>query len=200
MQLDCRVHVTFGDPLDPFGNVVDETGASLDPRGRVIDPRGYVCDRAGAPVIDPARDQLYTDRLAARLCEAYPQGLVLQSTHLAARAAWDGLRAQHPGLDTFRLLRLYPWQRTLPRPELERRIGELLDRLPPLRRDCPPDPPAILDEALRLFGNFHKIRALEPVPEGVQIGGAITWYYQNRIPDSLICRVPDERPAGPGAA
>lgn len=181
MQLDCRVHVTFGQPLDPFGNPVDASGDSLDPRGEPVDRRGYVCDRGGAPVIDPVRDQLYTARLSEKLCAAYQDNLVLQSTHLAARAAWDVLRRRHPGADTFRLLRLYPWQRTVPRADLEQRIAQILGALPHLRRDCPAEAPAVLDDALRLFRSFHKTRALDIVPEGVQIGGALTWYYQNRL-------------------
>lgn len=181
MQLDCRVHMVFGEPMDVVGNPIDSAGYSLDPHGDRLDRRGYVTDRDGKVVSDDQRDQVYTERVSRRLCEAYQRGLVVQSTQLAAWAAWTALQAQHPGRDVYHLIRLHPEDRRIPKVEVVRRIGDALVRLHGQRRDCPSDPERVLQEALRLFAGFHKRKALEETPAGIQLSGELTWYYHNRL-------------------
>ncbi len=184
LRLDARVHVTFGQPMDVLGNPVDTDLRSLDPEGRPVDRRGYVTDRSGAPVADGQRDQLYTERLAARLCDAYRRDFVVQSTHLAAWAAWEALRAQNPGLDVYRLVRLAPEQKVVPRTEVELRIASAVQQLGAQPRTGPATPGRILDEAITLFANFHRVRALEvtgPTHADVRLAGELTLYYRNRL-------------------
>lgn len=185
LQLDSRVHVVFGNPMDIAGNPIDEEGNSLDPQGMVVDRRGYVCDRKGQVRLDEQRDQVYTERVAQRLGEEWPKGLVIQSTHLAAWAAWRGLQAQQPGLEVYRLIRLHPEDRRVPRAVVEQNIARGLGQLEEQRRDCPSTPAAILDEAIRLFGRFHKRRALEVTGASIQLSGELTWYYHNRLVNLL---------------
>ncbi len=184
LRLDARVHVTFGQPLDVTGNPVDAQMRSLDPHGRPIDRIGYVTDRSGAVVEDAQRDHLYTERLARKLCDAYRRDFVVQSTHLAAWAAWEALRAHHPGLDVYRLVRLAPDQKEVPRAEVEALIARALEQLGDHPRTGPATPGRILDEAVTLFANFHRVRALEitgPQNNQVRLAGELTLYYRNRL-------------------
>jgi len=51
INLEARITVQVGDPIDPFGNHVDpESGHSIDRHGRTIDITRYVTDRQGVPV------------------------------------------------------------------------------------------------------------------------------------------------------
>jgi glycerol-3-phosphate O-acyltransferase len=180
MQLDCKVHVTFGQPLDIAGNPTDSEGHSLDPHGKAIDRRLLVTNRSGEVVIDEQRDQIYTERLAARLCLAFKENLVLQSTHLSAWAAWTALKSAKK-TDIYRLIRLHPEDASVSRAEVEARLEGALARLVFLRKDCPATPALILDEALKLFQNFHKRRALEARQDRIFLSAELAWYYHNRL-------------------
>lgn len=181
LQMDAPVEVVFGRPMDVAGNPVDDQGVSRDPHGRPIDRRAYVCDRDGNLVHDEQRDHVYTERVARRLCDAYLRDFVVQSTHLAAWAAWEALRADRPGLDTWRLVRLPPDQRVVPRAEVERRITAALPQLAAYRRVGPATPAAILDEALHLFANFHRRKALRAEGTAIGLDGELCLYYRNRL-------------------
>ena len=180
-RLDAAVHVVFGEPMDIAGNPIDEAGRSLDPHGSMIDRRGYVCDRQGSVIHDPQRDHVYTERVAARLSEAYRRDFVVQSTHLAAWAAWESLRASRPGLDTWRLIQLPTEQRVVGRDQVERRIAAALPQLSTYRRAGPESPAGILDEALVRFGTFHRKHALEAAGPNLRLSGELTLYYRNRL-------------------
>lgn len=180
LQLDARVHVVFGAPMDVAGNPIDAEGQSLDPHGTPVDRRGYVLGPDGV-VFDDQRDHVYTERVARRLCDAYLRDFVIQSTHLAAWAAWEALRAAHPGLDTWRLVRLPPDQRIVRRVDVEGRIAEALLRLHSYRRVGPATPAAIVDDAIRHLAGFHKVRALEAEGADLRIDPHLVLYYRNRL-------------------
>jgi glycerol-3-phosphate O-acyltransferase len=181
LSLDAAVHVRFGEPMDVVGNPIDTTGASLDPAGRRVDPRGYVCDRHGAVVADEQRDHLYTQRVADRLSDAYHRDFVVQSTHLAAWAAWSALRHARPGRDTWRLVRLTPAEARVPRAAVLRRIADALPWLAGRQTALPTSPEAILDEALHRFATFHRRRALATDEASVVLAPELVLYYQNRL-------------------
>jgi glycerol-3-phosphate O-acyltransferase len=180
LALDAKVHVVFGQPLDVVGNPVDAEGRSLDPAGRVVDRRGYVTDAAGTVVADPQRDHVYTERVARALCAAYRGDFVIQSTHLAAWAAWETLRARR-ALDTWRLVRLPPDQRVVPRVEVERRIDTILPRISGYRRAGPAQAGAILDDAIRHFAGYHHKRAIQSDGADLRLDGELLLYYRNRL-------------------
>lgn len=181
LALDAKVHVVFGEPMDVTGNPVDADGRSLDPSGRPVDRRGYVCDRDGKVVFDEQRDHVYTARLARHLCDAYLRDFVIQSTHLAAWAAWEALRAARPGLDTYRLVRLPPDQRVVRRVDVERRIEAALPGMARYRRTGPAGAEAILEDAIRSFARYHRHQALAPEGADLRLHGELVLYYRNRL-------------------
>ncbi len=180
-RLDAAVHVVFGEPMDVAGNAIDADGRSLDPHGRPVDRRGYVCDAAGNVVSDEQRDHVYTERVAAQLSVAYHRDFVVQSTHLAAWAAWQALREAHPTLDTFRLVRLHPDQRVVERVAVERIVAAALPKLAQKRRAMPPDARGIVGEALARFASYHRVRALDPAGAQLRVAPELTLYYRNRL-------------------
>lgn len=180
-NLDAAVHVVFGEPLDVTGNRIDHDGVSLDPHGRAVDRRGYVTDRDGRVVADAQRDRVYTEQLSERLCAAYRHDFVIQSTHLAAWAAWEALRARWPGLDTWRLLRLTHEQKVVDRAAVVKQIDRALPQLTGYRRVGPQSAPAILDEAVARFATFHRRRALGDEGGRISLAGELTLYYRNRL-------------------
>lgn len=181
MRLDAAVHVVFGEPMDVLGNPIDESGRSLDPRGRPVDRRGYVCDAAGEVVADEQRDHLYTERLAGQLCAAYARDFVAQSTHLAAWAAWESLRAAYPGFDTWRLVRLHPDQAVVERAAVAKRIEAALPLLAGRRTAMPATVGAIVDEAVARFASYHRRRALLPAGPTFRLVPELVLYYRNRM-------------------
>lgn len=181
LSMDAGVHAVFGAPMDIAGNPVDAEGRSLDPHGKLVDRRGYVCDRAGDVVVDEQRDHLYTERVAEQLSEAYKHDFVVQSTHLAAWAAWEALKRAYPGYDTYRLVRLLPDQRVVERVIVERLIEEAQIKLGRQPRACPQSARAIVDEAIQRFATFHRVRALAAVGPTLRLGGELTLYYRNRL-------------------
>ncbi len=181
MRLDAKVHVVFGAPMDVVGNPVDAGGVSLDPGGRPVDRRGYVTAAGGQVVPDEQRDHLYTERVAQRLSEAYQRDFVPQSTHVVAFAAWEALRAAHPGLDTWRLVRLHPDQAVVPRGVVSARVSEAMSRLATQQTALPSTPEAAVDDALRAFASFHRRRAVDARGGELRLSPELLLYYQNRM-------------------
>lgn len=181
LALDAAVHVVFGEPMDVTGNPIGPDGRSLDPQGRAVDRRGYVCDRDGAVVFDEQRDHVYTERVAERLSEAYHRDFVVQSTHLAAWAAWEALRGRKPGLDTWRLVRLHPDERWVERADVLNLIDLARGKLAHLRRAGPARTEDILEEAIARFAGYHQKRALAPEGSRLRVDPPLALYYRNRL-------------------
>lgn len=180
-RLDAAVHVVFGDPLDVAGNPVGPDGRSLDPHGHPVDRRGYVCDRDGRVVEDEQRDHVYTERVADRLTVAYRRDFVVQSTHLAAWATWQALRARWQGFDTWRLVRLPPEERVVDRVAVLRLLDRGRDQLAGQQKAMPPTAAGVLDEAIARFATFHKKRAIQAEGERLRLDPNLVLYYQNRL-------------------
>jgi glycerol-3-phosphate O-acyltransferase len=99
------VVVRFGRPLDPFGNDITDDGESIDRAGRIVDPASYVRGADGEVTDDDQRDAEYTRALGRRLSAAFPRLTVFHSTHLVARAVYDGISQNAGTRDIYRLLR-----------------------------------------------------------------------------------------------
>jgi glycerol-3-phosphate O-acyltransferase len=106
VNLEARITVHIGDPIDPFGNQVDPaTGESVDRHGRSIDIRRYVTDRQGTPTHLPQRDRVYTADAGQAIAAEFLKHNVVVATQLVAFTLWETLRHRHRELDMYRLLR-----------------------------------------------------------------------------------------------
>lgn len=189
-NLDSRIHMHFGEPLDLFGNRVDRDGVSRDAHGRPVDRAKYV-ETDGRPAHDPQRDQEYTRELGRAILDSFRRNNVAMGTHAAAFAAFAAMRRRHPQYDLFRALRTSGPEHAVPRAELLVDLAALLERLraleaqggivlaPDLKRAAPGE---ILDNALKHFASFHDGDALREGPEGIHTRNMkLLYYYRNRL-------------------
>lgn len=193
LNLDSAVYVVLGAPMDLLGNPVDDEGHSLGPGGGRIDRRRYVTDRSGAVVFDAQRDRVYTQQLSARIVDAYHRDNLVQSTHVAAFAAWMALRARHPGRDTWQLVFTSEEERRVPRSDVLARLDRVLSGIDALVdadriRWALPDTTgrdratAVLDHAMARFASFHSRPAIAGGPaQGLVVDPRLALYYGNRL-------------------
>jgi glycerol-3-phosphate O-acyltransferase len=189
-QLDARIYVHFGAPLDPFGNPVDADGRSLDGRGRPIDVRRYTYVR-GVPAHDAQRDAEFTRQLGAALAVELHRRNTVLPTHAVAFAAFEALSRRHRGLDLYRLLRIRESERVLPESDLLAEVARLQTVLGEhaaagalrlggrVQHDEPQD---VVADALRHFGIYHNRPALRR--EGDRLNADdmnLLLYYHNRL-------------------
>ena len=193
VNLEARITVHVGDPIDPFGNRVDpETGVSLDRHGREIDIRRYVTDRQGVPVHLPQRDRVYTAEAGEAIAREFLKHNVIVSTQLVAFTLWEMLRHRHRELDMYRLIRsgdegagtsvttlvervLRVWQALRAREsrqELHLEEGVVQSG----------DAAAIVQTALRHFGTYHAKPVLARRGDRVfSEDMKLLFYYSNRL-------------------
>lgn len=186
LDLDASVVAHFGAPVDVLGNPV-----SADPAERAAQAkrrRRYVCDAAGKVEIDPQRDHLYTDRLAEALVAAWPRGAQVMATHLAAWVGWRSLELATGTTDPFRLVRVPPEARRIPRERFVERLSLALRtvfegaRAGRWRCDLPPSPEVVLENALDRFGRYHETRALRVEADHLVVDDPkLCLYYRNRL-------------------
>jgi len=193
-SLDLKIHLRFGQALDPFGNSVDAHGGSIDPRGRPIDPRGYL-EVKGELVDDPIRDAEYTRSLEQRIIREFEIGNVIHSTHVLAFACFELLRRARPDLDLYRLLGSIGPEQTLALPEVEAEIELILVELAALAEAnelrlsrivadvaAHGDTRTLIRTGLLAFGSYHN----RPVVErrGIRLHVSdpkLLVYYRNRL-------------------
>ncbi len=194
LNLDSSVYVVLGEPMDLLGNRVDADGRSLDQHGRSIDRRRYVCDRDGNVVWDAQRDRVYTQQLSERIVDAYHRDNLVQSTHLAAFAAWHALRARHPGRDAWQVMFTSPQERMLDRQDVRQRLGRVLDRVQrmagagelrvalPDTRGAQDAAQGVLDHAIERFTHFHTRRTVAAGDDrALSVDPRLALYYGNRL-------------------
>jgi glycerol-3-phosphate O-acyltransferase len=189
-QLDARVHVHFGAPLDPFGNPVDQGGRSLDGRGRPIDVRRYTYV-GGVPAHDAQRDAEFTRQLGTALAAELHRRNTVLPTHAVAFAAFEALTRRHRGLDLYRLLRLRTADRVLAESDVLAEVARLQAALAQrtaagavrlgarVEHDEAED---VVADALRHFGIYHNRAALRR--EGDRLSAddmSLLLYYRNRL-------------------
>jgi glycerol-3-phosphate O-acyltransferase len=213
-ELDVKVHVRFGSPLDPFGNAVDELGVSRDTRGRPVDRTRYLTVD-GVVTKDDARDAEYTKTLASRLIEAYKRDAVALPSSVLAFALFTCLCRRYPRLDLFRLLRVVGANALVPLVELEPEVDRVLAALQPLaaRGEIRLAPElaasgrvAVLGEGVSTLCAYHRPAALRRRADALEVTQpTLLLYYRNRLegyglPGSLAslhesARVQSWRPA-----
>jgi len=182
------VVIRFGRPLDPLGHDVDDDGASIDRRGRSIDLRGYFQGADGAVRVDDQRDAEYTRLLGRRLAAAYPRESVFHATHAVSRVVYDLVCAQAGTRDIYRLTRLPP-NREVALADVVRGLGALRTQLAAhpeagrfhQRVESLGDQ-AVVDDAVRALGGYHKRPVLSRAGEQLIVGDLkLVFYYQNRL-------------------
>lgn len=105
LAMDGRIVLRIAGPLDVFGNRVDEDGESIDSRGRRVDISRYVLDDTGRPAHIPQRDRVYVREAGEAIARAFREHNVALSTNLVAFTLFEYLKARHPTMDLYRLLR-----------------------------------------------------------------------------------------------
>ncbi len=191
VNLDGKITVTVGDPIDPFGNAVDEEGESLDPRGRRVDIRRYVQDRDGTYGQLPQRDRVYTTECGEAVARAFRSNNVVLTTNLVAFAMFQHLKAVNPEMDLYRLLRTGGDGAGVEMGLLAdrvRRIAEAARKLSDqgrIRMDetvAGGQPTAIIADALKHFGTYHATPVLARHGDRVFAEDMnLLLYYQNRL-------------------
>lgn len=199
--LDLKIHIRFGQPVDPFGNSVDDDGVSLDPRGRPIDPSGYL--KVGGEVVDdPARDAEYTRALEQRILREFARENVIHPTHVLAFACFELLRRnQPPDRDLYRFLGSLGPEQSLAMPAVEDELERCLEQLGEWARDdrirlsevvASGDVAEVTRAALRSFGTYHKRPVIQR--RGVRLHFAdanLLFYYRNRLDGYGLLGAPD---------
>ena len=189
LGFDGRMFLHVGQPMDPFGNPVDAEGTSRDPRGRPIDLRKYV-EVDGVPDHDALRDVEYTRELGEAIAAAFMRYNVATTTHLAAFALFEMVKARHPSLDIYRLVRL-PGDTALPLHEVAAGLARLRDRLlleaaagriqlsPTVQSETIE---RIMEVALRYFRMYHARDLVVIEGERVLLNDMkLLYYYHNRL-------------------
>ena len=191
-QLDVRVHLRFGPPLDFVGNPIDAQGASYDGRGHKVDAARYLLTPRGeGTIVDTARDAEYTRRLAGRVVASFHRQAVALPSSVLAFAAFERLRRQRPGLDMFRFLRVLGPQVTLEaeqlRPDIDAVLAALgrLDTEGAIRLD--PElrtggAAAVLSQGAATLSRYHRVPALVRDGARLRVGDpTLLFYYRNRL-------------------
>jgi glycerol-3-phosphate O-acyltransferase len=195
LGLDGACIIRFSQPLDVFGNAVDGAGQSYDRHGRRVLAESYVMGKGDKPVRDAARDAQYTRELGEVITAAYLRDTVIMSTHLAAAAAFQRLRASvgktsRGAADVFAMLR-HREDVTVPRRELEADIEHLLERVRDMEKKheivlapnlARASGAQVIDAALRAFFGYHTHPVIEPRGEDLVLADTrLLFYYQNRL-------------------
>jgi glycerol-3-phosphate O-acyltransferase len=190
LNLDGKITITIGDPLDPFGNRVDEEGFSLDSRGRRVDITNYI-KRGGEACVVPQRDRVFTSECGRAVAASFRRNNVALSTNVLAFTAFRMLRGDNPDMDLYRLLRTAGDGAGIEMGQLAdrvRRVAEAIARLVAanrLRADetvASGDPAIIVADALRHFGSYHKHPVLSRRGDRVFSEEMnLLLYYHNRL-------------------
>ena len=190
MALDSRIHITFGEPMDPFGNRVDFQGRSVDQRGRPVDITRYVM-RDGKVVHDAQRDHEYTSELADHLVGSLARIARMQSTHVLAFAIHLLTRKKHPGADLYRVLKEGAGPTGFVLSDVlaavERLLVGIRERAAAGRLGLAPDlegksADEVVGQALRYFASYHRNRAAWREGDRIQCDSQeLAYYYHNRL-------------------
>ena len=190
LELNSKIYITFGQPLDPFGNRVDFQGRSLDGRDRPVDITRYVC-RNGEVVEDAQRDREYTSELTGSIVRAYETNNRLQATHLVGFTLFRLMRDAAPERDLYRTLRVGTGPVGLP-------IGQVTEALARVLREVRRrvdaselmlDPrldgrnaEEVLGFALGYFRSYHQKNAVRRDAGRIHSDDAqLCYYYHNRM-------------------
>ena len=103
VNVDTRITVCFGEPMDIFGNVVNEQGQSIDTYGRPIDISKYILVD-GVPEFSFQRDRVYTSILGNKILKSFLKNNVLMDTHLVSYALFKIAEKKYPFSSVYKLV------------------------------------------------------------------------------------------------
>jgi glycerol-3-phosphate O-acyltransferase len=199
--------VRIGKAMDIFGNFVDENGVALGPNGVTVDPKKWLTTK-GVLRPDLQRDQEYTRELGMRLVDRFHRENTVLSSHLAAFALFETLRARYPDLDLYRFLRLTLPQRSFLFAEFlesaerfRKKVVAAADRGELYIEDelrYAPTKKWVCDGAAQL-GVFHEAAVIKIQDDAVFTEDmSLLYYYRNRLTGYGLSLLADEGRRGLG--
>lgn len=186
-----EIIVSFGKPIDVFGNFVDEEGRSFDKRGNEIDLKDYFTSN-GKLTEDLQRDQEYTKLLADVMVKRLHAENIVLSSQMIAFAAFNIIKAKHPKLDIYGILRLREEDLVIPRDEFLLAIYQLRKKLLELAAAKQlkiseiigeDDISALLKDGLKHLGTYHPEKVLKKNKNGDFVTDSLKllFYYHNHL-------------------
>ncbi|MCB9729717.1 MAG: 1-acyl-sn-glycerol-3-phosphate acyltransferase [Deltaproteobacteria bacterium] len=191
LAMDGRIVLRIADPLDVFGNRVDAEGESIDARGRRVDISRYVLDDTGRPAHVPQRDRVYVREVGAAVARAFREHNVVLATNLVAFTLFEHLKARHPTMDLYRLLRTGGDGTGVEMGVFAERVRavavaarELADagELHVTDAVAEGNPARLVGSALRHYGSYHRNPVITRRGDRVFAGDMnLLYYYHNRL-------------------
>ncbi len=187
---DSDFSFSFGKPFDVLGNFVDFDGKSSDSHGNEINIQEYFMTN-GKVTADLQREEQYTKLLADKIVDRYFKENIVLSSHLIAFTAFKILKAQHPKLDLYALLRLPEETFVIERAHFETVIAQLQTRLKEMAdksylkisEQINWGTPDLVQHGVQELGIYHIHKALEFNKEGniVSRNFKLLFFYHNRL-------------------
>ncbi len=103
VNVDSRITVCFGEPLDIFGNEVNDEGQSIDKYSRPVDIYKYILVD-GVPDFSFQRDRIYTSILGNKILKSFLKNNVIMDTHLVSYALFKIFQKKYPFSNIFKLV------------------------------------------------------------------------------------------------
>lgn len=186
-----EIVVSFGKPMDVFGNFVDTEGNSFDKRGNPIELKDYFTSN-GQLTEDLQRDQEYTKLLANIIVKRLHAENIVLSSHMMAFTAFNIIRAKHPNLDIYGILRLREEDLIIPRDEFLHAIYQLRKQLFELAAAKrlkiqeiikAKEISDLLKDGLHHLGTYHPEKVLKKNKNGDYITDSLKllYYYHNHL-------------------
>ncbi|MEY4904348.1 MAG: hypothetical protein RLZZ292_2163 [Bacteroidota bacterium] len=187
---DSDFSFSFGKPLDVLGNFVDFDGKSSDSHGNEINIKEYFMTN-GKVTADMQREEQYTKLLADKIVDRYFKENIVLSSHLIAFAAFRILKARHPKLDLYALLRLPEETFVINRAhfttvitQLQARLREMADKnYLKISEQIHWLTPDLVQHGVQELGIYHIHKALEFNKEGdiISKNFKLLFFYHNRL-------------------
>jgi glycerol-3-phosphate O-acyltransferase len=191
LAMDGRIVLRVSNPLDVFGNRVDEEGESVDSRGRHVDISRYVLDDTGRPAHIPQRDRVYVREVGDAVARAFRVDNVVLATNLVAFTLFEFLKARHPAMDLYRLLRtggdgtgveMGVFAERVRAVAVGARDAAAAGKLRVTDAVAEGNPARLIASALRHYGSYHRNPVITRRGDRVFAGDMnLLYYYHNRL-------------------
>ncbi len=186
-----EIIVSFGKPMDVFGNFVDAQGNSFDKRGQQVNMEDYFVSN-GQLTDDPQREQEYTKLLSDILVKRLHAENIVLSSQMVAFTAFNIIKAKHPNLDIYGILRLREEDLVIPRDEFLNAFVRLRKKLLELASHkhlklseiiFNDDVNELINDGLRHLGTYHPEKVLKKNKNGDFSTDSLKllYYYHNHL-------------------